>query len=164
MSDAQREYDLLARDYAKVPNVQYAYGRFLLVSQDEERAVAALRREIENTPGHLPARLLLADTKLRLRDYAGGLPYAEEAVRLSPRLPLARYLLGSLLNGAGQTARAVEELETAARLMPGEPRIHYALSQAYERAGRRDDARRALEDFARLRKQQEAAGSDGPRP
>jgi len=155
--EALGEYERLAADYPKAPNVQYAYGRFLLVSSYDEKAVAALRREIENMPGHLPARLLIADTMLRLKDFAGGLPYAEEAVRLSPRLALARYLLGSLLTGAGQGARAVTELETAARLKPDEPRIHYALSRAYEQAGRREDARRSLATFARLKKEQEGA-------
>lgn len=162
-AEALGEYERLAADFPKAPNVQYAFGRFLLLTNDAERGVAALGREIENTPGHLPARLLIADAKLRLKDFAGGLPFAEEAVKLSPRLALARYLLGSLLVGAGQTARAVEELEGAARLMPGEPKIHYALSQAYERAGRREDARRARADFARLRRRQEGAGDDNER-
>ena len=155
--EAQREYERLAADFPKAPNVQYAFGRFLLSTNDAEGGVAALRREVQNTPGHLPARLLIADTKLRLKDFAGGIPHAEEAVRMSPRLALARYLLGSLLVGAGQTARAVGELERAARLMPDEPKIHYALSHAYERAGRREDARRALAAFARLRRRQEGA-------
>jgi len=162
-SEALGEYERLAADFPAAPNVQYAFGRFLLVTNDAERGVAALVRETENTPGHLPARLLIADTKLRLKDFAGGLPFAEQAVRMSPGLPLARYLLGSLLAGAGQTARAVEELERAARLMPDEPKIHYALSQAYERAGRREDARRALAAFARLRRQQEGADKENER-
>ena len=153
--EAGREYERLAADYPKAKNVQYAYGRFLLATGEQERAVEAFRREIENDPKHLQARLLIADTLLRRREFAEGLPYAEQAVTLSPRLALAHYLLGSLLLGDGETARAVAELETAARLMPGEPRIHYALSQAYERAGRKDDARRALATFARLKGQDE---------
>lgn len=160
--EALGEYERLAADFPTAPNVQYAYGRFLLASNYNEKAVAALRREIENSPGHLPARLLAADAMLRLKDFAGGLPYAEEAVKLSPRLPLARYLLGALLTGAGQPARAVAELEMAARLKPDEPKIHYALSRAYERAGRREEARRALATFDRLRKQQEGAGARAP--
>lgn len=155
-AEALGEYERLASDFPRAPNVQYAFGRFLLLTNDSERGVAALVRETENTPGHLPARLLAADTKLRLKDFAGGLPFAEEAVRMSPRLPLARYLLGSLLTGAGQTARAIVELERAARLMPDEPKILYALSQAYERAGRREDARRARAAFARLRQREGA--------
>jgi tetratricopeptide (TPR) repeat protein len=160
--EAQREYERLAADFPKSQNVHYARGRFLLVSHDDEGAVAEFLREIENNPQHLLARLLIADTRLRRREFADGLPYAEEAVKLSPRLPLARYLLGSLLLGAGQTERAVAELETAARLMPDEPKIFYALSNAYLRAGRKSEAERALATFARLKERSEGgdAGHD----
>jgi tetratricopeptide (TPR) repeat protein len=159
--EARAAYERLAADFPKGQNVQYALGRFLLTSNEDALAVAALLREIENNPQHLLARLLIADAKLRLREFAAGLPYAEEAAKLSPRLPLARYLLGSLLLGAGQTARAVAELETAARLMPGEPKIFYALSNAYLRAGRKQDAERALATFARLREQNEGGDAFG---
>ena len=160
--EAQSEYARLAADFPKNQNVHFARGRFLLVSNDDEGAVAEFRRELENNPRHLLARLLIADTKLRRREFADGLPYAEEAAKLSPRLPLARYLLGSLLLGAGQTERAVTELETAARLMPDEPKIFYALSNAYTRAGRKRDAERALATFARLKERSEGgdAGQD----
>jgi len=128
--EALDEYYALATDFPKAPNVQHAYGRFLLISNQDEKAIEAFKREIENTPNHLLARLLIADTKLRLRDYAGGLPYAEEAVKLRPQLPLAHYLLGSLLLDTGQTARAITELETARTGLPNEPKIFYALGRA----------------------------------
>lgn len=155
-------YERLAADFPQTPNVHYAYGRFLLVTHSDERAVAAFQREIRNSPNHLLARLLVADTRLRRREFGDGLAYAEEAVKLSPRLPLARYLLGSLLLGTGQTVRAINELELAARLMPDEPKIFYSLSQAYGRAGRGEDAKRTLAAFARLKKQQEEAGGNVP--
>jgi len=153
--EALDEYYALATDFPKAPNVQHAYGRFLLISNQDEKAIEAFKREIENTPNHLLARLLIADTKLRLRDYAGGLPYAEEAVRLRPQLPLAHYLLGSLLLDTGQTARAITELETARTGLPNEPKIHYALGRAYARAGRKAEAEQARAAFARLNKQSE---------
>jgi tetratricopeptide (TPR) repeat protein len=159
--EAQREYERLAADFPKGQNVHYARGRYLLVSHDDEGAVAELLREIENNPRHLLAHLLVADTRLRQREFAAGLPYAEEAAKLSPRLPLARYLLGSLLLGAGQTGRAVAELETAARLMPDEPKIFYALSNAYLRAGRKSEAARALAAFARLKERSEGGEASG---
>jgi len=153
--EALDEYYALATDFPKAPNVQHAYGRFLLISNQDEKAIEAFKREIENTPNHLLARLLIADTNLRLRDYAGGLPYAEEAVRLRPQLPLAHYLLGSLLLDTGQTARAITELETARTGLPNEPKIHYALGRAYARAGRKAEAEQARAAFARLNKQSE---------
>lgn len=154
--EASREYERLATDFPTKPNVQYAHGRFLLASNDTEKAVAAFAREIENNPTNLPAHLFLADAKLKLKDFADGLPYAEKAVKLNPKLPLGHYLLGSLLLETGQATRAISELETAARLLPNEPKIHFALGRAYARAGRQQEAARARATFERLTKQAEA--------
>lgn len=151
--EAQKEYERLATDFPKVRNVQYAYGRFLLLSRDDEKAVAAFQREIENTPNHLPARLLIADTKLKLKDYAGGLPYAEEAIKLNQKVPLGHYLLGLLLLDTGQTARAITELEIARAALPNEAKIYFALGRAYQRANRKEDATRARATFEQLNKQ-----------
>jgi tetratricopeptide (TPR) repeat protein len=153
MSDAQREYDMFARDYAKVPNVQYAYGRFLLVSRDEEGALAAFRRELENWPKHVLARCQIANIMLQRKDIEGGLPFAEEAVKQAPRLPLGHYLLGRLLLEAGQNQRAIQELEAAAQMVPNEAKVYFALARAYTRVKRKEDADRARETFTRLSKQ-----------
>ncbi|HEX8189385.1 MAG TPA: tetratricopeptide repeat protein, partial [Pyrinomonadaceae bacterium] len=107
MSDAQREYDMLARDYGRVANVQYAYGRYLLANRDEDAALAAFMKELENWPKHVLARCQIANIKLQRKEVADGLKYAEEAAKQAPRLPLAHYLLGRLLLEAGQNERAV---------------------------------------------------------
>ncbi|HEV2862176.1 MAG TPA: tetratricopeptide repeat protein [Pyrinomonadaceae bacterium] len=159
MSDAQREYDLLARDHAKVANVQYAYGRFLLANRDEDGALAAFLRELDNWPKHVLARCQIANIKLQRKDIQGGLPYAEEAAKQAPRLPLAHYLLGRLLLEAGQNDRAIQALETAAKMVPDEAKTYFALARAYTRAKRKADADRARETFTRLSK--EATRDDG---
>lgn len=159
MSDAQREYDLLARDYAKVPNVQYAYGRYLMANRDEDGALAAFLKELENWPKHVLARCQIANIKLQHKEIEAGLAYAEEAVKQAPRLPLAHYLLGRLLLEAGQNARAVEELEAAAKMVPTEAKTYFALARAYTRVKRKADADRARETFTRLSK--EANQGDG---
>ncbi|MGH9871488.1 MAG: tetratricopeptide repeat protein [Pyrinomonadaceae bacterium] len=155
--EALVEYDRLASDFAKAQGVQYAYGHFLIVSNQDEKAIAAFKREIENTPNHLPARLWIADTKLRLKDAAGGLPFAEAAMKLDPKDPRAHLLLGLLLLDTAQTARAITELEIARRSMPNEPKIYFALGRAYARAGRKEDADRARATFTRLNKEIEEA-------
>lgn len=159
--EASDEYARLAADFPKTRNVQYAYGRYLLSSNQDEQAVEAFKREIENTPDHLQARLLIADVKHRAKDFAGGLPYAEEAVRLYPRVPIGHYFLGLLLLGDNQTARAIAELESARAGLPGEPKIYFALARAYGRANRKQDAERARETFMRLNKEAEQAGKGG---
>jgi tetratricopeptide (TPR) repeat protein len=154
-NEALQEYDRLASDFPKERNVQFAYGRLLLVSNYDEKAISAFQREIENSPTHLQAHLLISDIKLRLKDAAGARPYAEEAVKLNPQLPLGHYLLGLSLLETGQTARAITELETAQRSLPSEPKIYFALSRAYTRAKRMEDAARARATFTRLNRPSE---------
>src|SRR3989442_15938915 len=57
------------------------------------------------------ARWQLANIKLSNKDIEGGLPLAEEAVKIAPRLPLGHYVFGRLLLEAGQNDRAVVEVE-----------------------------------------------------
>jgi predicted Zn-dependent protease len=161
MSDAQREYDLLARDFSTVANVQYAYGRFLLTNRDDEGALAAFLKELENWPKHTLARCQIANIKLRNRDIEGGLPFAEQAVKEAPRLPLAHYLLGRLLLEAGQNKRAIEELEASSRMVPDESKVYFALARAYSKAGRKQDADRARETFTRLSRAAQTEGQIG---
>ncbi|HZS03584.1 MAG TPA: tetratricopeptide repeat protein [Blastocatellia bacterium] len=162
MGDAQQEYERLVADYPKSPNVQYAWGGFLYTQRNEDGAVTAFKREIENSPGHALARLQIAWIALKNKDAAGGLAYAEEAVKLHPRLPLGHYILGRLLFETGENTRAIEELEAAQKLAPGEPKIYFSLSRAYVKAGRKADADRARETFARLNKvAEEAAAARG---
>ena len=132
-------------------------------SNQEEKAIEAFKREIENTPNHLLARLGIADTKFKAKDPAGGLPYAEEAVKLSPKSPLAHLLLGVLLFETGQTVRAIAELETAQKSLPNEPKIYFQLGRAYARANRKEDAARARATFTRLNKQMDGAADGGQR-
>src|SRR2546423_374942 len=164
IADAQREYELLARDYSKTPDVQYAYGRFLLANRDDDGALAAFQREIENYPKHALARIQIAYIKLKNREPEAGLSYAEEAAKLYPRLPLSHLVLGRMLLETGQNARAVEELETAQRMAPDYAQVYFQLARAYAKANRKADAERARETFLQLSKKAEQADAQQPRP
>jgi predicted Zn-dependent protease len=97
--------------------------------------------------------------KLLNKEPAEGLPYAEEAVKLHPRLPLSHYVLGRLLFDAGENARAIQELELAGDLRPDEPKVYFALARAYAKANRKEDAARARDMFTKLnQKAQEGEG------
>lgn len=161
IADAQHEYEQLIKDFPKFPNVQYAYGRYLLANRDDDEALQAFQRELQNSPKHALARLQIAYIKLKNKDAAAGLPYAEEAIRYYPRLPLGHYILGRLLLDTGQNARAIEELEVAQHMVPDEPKIYFSLSRAYAKANRKADADRARETFTRLNRQAEEAAGRG---
>jgi tetratricopeptide (TPR) repeat protein len=161
IGDAQQEFTRLVADYAQAPNVQYAYGKYLLKQRDDEGAIVAFQREIENSPQHALARLQIAYIRLRNKQAEAGLKLAEEAVRLHPRLPLGHYILGRIRFEMGDTAKAIEELEIARRLAPNEPRVHFTLSRAYAKAGRKAEAEQARETFVRLSKLAEEAAAQG---
>ena len=89
--DARQEYERLAADYPKAPGVQYACGRYLLNQRDDEEAIAAFKKEIENSPNHALARLQIAYIHLRNKEAEAGLKFAQEAVE-SACPPAARTL------------------------------------------------------------------------
>jgi tetratricopeptide (TPR) repeat protein len=159
--DARQEYERLAADYPKAPGVQYACGRYMLTQRNDEGAIAAFKKEIENSPNHALARLQIAYVHMRNKEAEAGLKFAQEAVDLHARLALGHYVLGRILFEMGENARAVEELETARRFTPNEPRIHFTLSRAYARAGRKTEADQARETFVRLNKIAEDAEAKG---
>lgn len=147
--DALDAYTKLAADYATVHNVQFAFGRFLLANHQDDQAVEAFRKEIENSPKHLLARLGIAGILLTT-DPAAGLPYAQQAAQMAPGLEEAHYLLGALLLATKDVAKAIPELETARRQDPADARVYFRLERAYTLAKRPQDAARARAQFARL--------------
>jgi predicted Zn-dependent protease len=161
LAEAQQEYERLATDFPKTPNVQYAYARFLTANREDEKAITAFQREIENSPNHALARFQIAYIKLRNKQAAEGVELAEQAVKLHPRLALGRYLFGRLLFDVNQNERAIVELEAARGMTPNDARIHFALARAYARANRKIDADKARETFTRLNRLTEEAAARG---
>ena len=144
---AARQFDRAAavyRDLGKrhpaTRNVQYALGRYYVATRQPAEAAAAFEKEIANSPDHVPARLGLAAIK-KDSDPAAALAYAEQAVRLNPRVPLGHYLLGSLLLQTPDTTRAIAELELAEQSVREDPGLYYALARAV-RPRRTDRGRR----------------------
>jgi tetratricopeptide (TPR) repeat protein len=138
-------------DHPNAPGVHYAYGVFLM-RDAPDAALAEFRRELQISPGHVPALLQLAFEYIKRGQHSDGLPYAEQAVKLDPKLFVARNALGRILLEVGQVERAVAELEAGVKLEPASPEMHFALARAYDRAGRKADAARARAEFTRLDK------------
>lgn len=156
---AKRDYVALVQDAPSFPNVHYAYGRFLLATEDLERAIDEFLKEIEAQPEHVRARMQVAAARYRV-DSAAGLPFAREVVRLAPDYPFGHYLLGLLYFDTGSLAHAIPELETAARMLPDEAQFQFALGNAYARAGRAEEAAKARAAFTRLREKDASDPTD----
>jgi tetratricopeptide (TPR) repeat protein len=157
---ARQDFAQIVQEHANYPNLHYAYGMFLLESQDTPAAIAEFQQEIKSAPKHVFARLQIAAANYKI-DSAAGLPYATEAVRLNPNLPFAHYLLGLLLLDTDQYQKAIPELETAKKFFPRESKLYFALGSAYARAGREQEARRARVTFTRLQQEEQNRGEAG---
>ncbi|MGH9158812.1 MAG: tetratricopeptide repeat protein, partial [Vicinamibacteraceae bacterium] len=155
-AEAKEAYSALVREAADFPNVHYAYGRFLLVIEEREQAIAEFLKEIERDPTHVRARMRIATARYRV-DSAAGVPFAQEVVKLRPDYPFGHYLLGLLYFDTGDIQRAIPALEAAAHMVPDEPQFQFTLGNAYARAGRKEDAARARAAFLRLQGDDTAA-------
>jgi predicted Zn-dependent protease len=149
--EADRVYRSLITDYPGAAGVHYAYGIFLM-RDSPDTALDEFRRELEFSPNHVPTLLQLAFEHLKRGEAEKGLPYAEKAVQLDPKMFLARNALGRILLELGQIDRAVGELEAGVKLESSNPEMYYALARAYSKAGRNADAQRARSEFMKLDK------------
>lgn len=155
---ANQEYTQLLSDAPDFPNIHYAFGLSLLDANNASKAVEQFKCEIKQNPKNVAARLEIAASFYKV-DSSAGLPYAQEAVNLSPQQPFAHYLLGLLLLDTNQYKKAIPELESAARAFPKEKRIFFALGSAYARAGRSQDAAKARATFAQLNQESQVNSS-----
>ncbi|MBZ5550393.1 MAG: tetratricopeptide repeat protein [Acidobacteriia bacterium] len=151
--EARPGFETVVKENPNHPNIHYAYGLFLLEARDLPAGVEQLKQEIANNPGHVFARLQIAAAQYK-EDSAAGIPYAEEAVKLSPGVPFGHYLLGLLLLDADESARAIPELEIAQKTFSRDPKVYFALGSAYSRVGRKLEAARARATFEQLSKEQ----------
>ncbi|HEY3297819.1 MAG TPA: tetratricopeptide repeat protein [Armatimonadota bacterium] len=157
---AQKRYDEarpafaeIVKDFPNFPNVHYAFGNFLADLPDVAAAREQYELEIKNNPADVLSRLKIAALLYRT-DSAAAIPFAREAIKIDPKVPLAHYLLGLLLLDTDDYKGAIPELELAKKGLPAEPKLYFALGTAYSRAGRNAEAAQAREQFQRLQKKQ----------
>ena len=149
--------------YPKYPAIHYASGMVLVAASDLPAARAEFAEEIKNNPADVVCRLRIAAAFYKVNS-AAGVPYAEEAVKLAPQIPLGRYLLGLLYLDTENYQKAIPELETARKWMPKEPKLFFALGSAYSRTGRKQDAAQARATYERLTKESAEAAASASRP
>jgi tetratricopeptide (TPR) repeat protein len=146
---AKQLYTQLASEFPEYPNLHFAFGRMLLETHETEQAVEEFQLELKRDPRNVNSLLEIAAVRYQV-DSQDGLKYAEEAVKLAPKLPFAHYLTGLLLLDTGENERAIKELETARQAFPRESSVYFALGNAYSRSGHKAEAAKARAEFARL--------------
>jgi tetratricopeptide (TPR) repeat protein len=146
---AGKGFEALVLRYPETPNVNYAYGVYLLL-EDPDRALDAFKKELELQPGHPQSLMQLAFEYLNRGDAPTAVSLAKQAVEAAPKDYAARKALGQALLESGDVAAAIAELEHGVKLAPESPGLHFTLARAYQKAGRLEDANREREEFTRL--------------
>jgi tetratricopeptide (TPR) repeat protein len=91
------------------------------------------------------AYLFCARILLRMEFTAVTEEYAQKAIALDPKLPMAHYLLGELYLYQSKTDQAITQLEQEVNLNPSYSNAYFKLGDAYSRVERYDDAERFLQ-------------------
>ena len=168
---AKPAFELLVQRYPDAPNVHYAYGVYLL-EDEPDRAIEEFKRELQQSPSHMPSMLQIAFEYLKRSAWEAARPWAARLVELEPRDFAGRRALGQVLLETGDTAGAIEQFETGVRLAPDSPSMRFMLARAYQKGDRAADAERERAEFLRLERlirskkhgEQSVGGVAKPRP
>ena len=153
--DADKLFNELEAKYPDQPGVHFLIGAYLLRTRPDD-GIKELKREIEISPSHVPARIRLAEEYIKRQDVNQGKSFAQEALKLEPKNGLAHMVLGEGLVAKGDSAAGILELEIAQDSLPDEARLRWDLFRAYTAAQRPEDAAREKGEIERLSKQDAA--------
>jgi predicted Zn-dependent protease len=153
--EADRLFNELEARYPDQPGVHFLIGAYLLRARSDD-GIKEIKREIEISPSHVPARIRLSEEYMKRQDLQQSISFAEEALKLEPRNALAHMVLGEALVAKGDSATGIAELEIAQDSLPDELKIRWDLFRAYNAAQREEDAAREKGEIERLSKQDAA--------
>lgn len=153
--DADKLFNELDAGYPDQPGVHFLIGAYLLRAHPDD-GIKELKREIEISPSHVPARIRLAEEYIKRQDVNQGISLAQDALKIEPKNGAAHIMLGEGLIARGDSADGIRELEIAQDFLPDEARARWDLFRAYTAAQRLEDAAREKGEIERLSKQDAA--------
>lgn len=128
-------------------NVDAAYilGICYIQTKDYPHARTAFAKMFDVPPDSAASYLFTARMLFR-QDYDPvAEEYAQKAVALDPKLPLAHFLLGELYIYKSRIPEAVTEFQKELAINPGNAATYYKLADAYSRIQKYEDAERLLQ-------------------
>ncbi len=126
-------------------DASYILGICYIQSKDYPHARGAFARMFGVEPDSAASYLFTARMLLRQEFDPTAEEYAQKAIALDPRLPLAHYLLGELHLYKSRVPEAIEDLRQEMTLNPSYAPAYYKLADAYSRIQKYDDAERLLQ-------------------
>jgi tetratricopeptide (TPR) repeat protein len=141
-----------AREWTHAANVDvnYVLGRCYMDAKrfDDARAAFAAQYGFDAASG--PAYLLLAEMLLREELPQLAEENAKGALRLSPHLALAHFILGKIYLAGGDTTHALQEFEEERKINPTYAPLYEFLGDLHTRAGQFQQAQHSLTEALSL--------------
>jgi len=128
-------------------NVDAAYilGICYIQTKDYPQARKAFGKMFDVPPDSAASYLFTAQMLLRQEFDPVAEEYAQKAVALDPKLPLAHYLLGELYIYKSRIPEAIAEFQKELAINPAHAPTYYKLADAYSRVQKYEDAERLLQ-------------------
>lgn len=126
-------------------DASYILGQSFIQSKDYPHARQAFAKMFDLPPDSAGSYLLTARMLFRQEFEPVALDYAQKAVSLDAKLPLAHLLLGEIHLFQSQVQEAITDFQQELAIDPGNASAYYKLADAYSRIQRFDDAERLLQ-------------------
>ncbi len=126
-------------------DASYILGICYIQTKDYPQARKAFARMFDVPPDSAASYLFTARMLLRQEFDPIAEEYAQKAVTLDPKLPLAHFLLGELYLYKSRVPEAIGEFQKELTLNPANAATYYKLADAYSRIQKFDDAERLLQ-------------------
>jgi tetratricopeptide (TPR) repeat protein len=126
-------------------DASYILGQCYIQTKDYPHARLAFAKMFDLAPDSAGSYLLTARMLFRQEFEPVALEYAQKAIALDPRLPLAHQLLGEIHLFQSQIQDAVSDFRAELVINPGHAETYYKLADAYSRIQKFDEAEKLLQ-------------------
>jgi tetratricopeptide (TPR) repeat protein len=126
-------------------DASYILGICYIQTKDYPHARAAFAKMFDVGPDSASSYLFTARMLFRQEFDPIAEEYAQKAVALDPKLPLAHFLLGELYLFKSKVPEAIAEFQKELAINPAHAPTYYKLADAYSRVQKYDDAERLLQ-------------------
>jgi tetratricopeptide (TPR) repeat protein len=126
-------------------DASYILGQCYIQTKDYPHARLAFAKMFDVPPDSAASYLFTARMLFRQEFGPVALEYAQKAVALDPKLPLAHFLLGEIHLFQSQVAEAIADFQQELAVDPGDAATYYKLADAYSRVQKFDDSERLLQ-------------------
>ncbi len=135
------------QDWYPRANVDAAYilGQCYIQTKDYPHARLAFAKMFEVPPDSAASYLFTARMLFRQEFEPVAVEYAQKAIALDPKLPLAHFLLGEIHLFQSQVSEAIADFQQELAIDPGNAATYYKLADAYSRIQKFDDSERLLQ-------------------